>query len=73
MDFKSCKMLSDRTNYIAILHNGIVSFWFLGYRSTVLPATSDSGVMFFYKIIRDLESIDRLCINPIHRIGIIHK
>ena len=28
---------------------------------------------FVYKVIRDLESIDRLCINPIQRIGLIHK
>ena len=28
---------------------------------------------FVYKVIRDLESIDNLCINPIHRIGLIHK
>ena len=28
---------------------------------------------FVYKVIRDLESIDHLCINPIHRIGLIHK
>ena len=28
---------------------------------------------FVYKVIRDLESIDHLCINPIHRIGFIHK
>ena len=27
---------------------------------------------FVYKVIRDLESIDHLCINPIHRIGLIH-
>ena len=40
---------------------------------TVLPAKSDSDVMFVYKVIRDLESIDHLCINPIHRIGLIHK
>ena len=25
------------------------------------------------KVIRDLELIDHLCINPIHRIGLIHK
>ena len=25
---------------------------------------------FVYKVIRDLESIDHLCINPIHRIGV---
>ena len=28
---------------------------------------------FVYKVIRDIESIDHLCINPIHRIGFIHK
>ena len=28
---------------------------------------------FVYKTIRDLESIDHLCINPIRRIGLIHK
>ena len=28
---------------------------------------------FVYKVIRDLESTDYLCINPIHRIGLIHK
>ena len=28
---------------------------------------------FVYKIIRDLESINHLCINHIHRIGLIHK
>ena len=41
--------------------------------STVLPATSDSDVMFCLQVIRGLESIDLLCINPIHRIGLIHK
>ena len=28
---------------------------------------------FVYKVIRNLESIDHLCINPIRRIGLIHK
>ena len=28
---------------------------------------------FVYKVTSDLESIDHLCINPIHRIGLIHK
>ena len=39
----------------------------------VLPAKSDSDVMFVYKVSWDFESIDNLCINPIHRIGLIHK
>ena len=34
--------------------------WFL---CTVLPAKSDSDVVFFCLVIRDLESIDHLCIN----------
>ena len=41
--------------------------------SIVVPAKSDSDIMFVYKVIRDLESIDHLCINPIHRIGLLHK
>ena len=28
---------------------------------------------YVYKVTRDLVSIDHLCINPIHRIGLIHK
>ena len=41
--------------------------------ATVLPTKSDSDVIFVYKIINDLESIDHLCINPIRRIGLILK
>ena len=40
---------------------------------TVLPAKSDSDVMLCLQSYYDLESIDHLCINPIHRIGLIHK
>ena len=40
---------------------------------TVLPAKSDSDVMFVYKVIRDLISKDHLCINPIRWIGLIHN
>ena len=43
------------------------------HTGTVLPAKSDSDVMFVYKVLRDLQSIDQLCINPIRRIGLIHK
>ena len=41
--------------------------------TTVLSAKSDSDFMFVYKVIRDLYLIDHLCINPIRRIGLIHK
>ena len=41
--------------------------------TTVVPAKSDSDVMFCLQRIRDLGSIDHLCINPIHRIGLILK
>ena len=40
---------------------------------TVLPVKSDSESCFVYKVIRDLKLIDHLYINPIHRIGLIHK
>ena len=39
---------------------------------TALPAKSESDVMVCYKVIRALESIDHLSINPIRRIGLIH-
>ena len=39
---------------------------------TVLPAKSDSGVMLCLQSYQDLESIYQLCINSIHRIGLIH-
>ena len=41
--------------------------------SIVLPAKSDSGVMFCLQSYQDLELIDHLYINPIRRIGLIHK
>ena len=40
---------------------------------TVLPAQSDSDVMFCLQSYQDLELIDHLCINPIRRIRLIHK
>ena len=40
---------------------------------TVVPTKSDSDVMFYLQSYQDLESIDDLCINPIRRIGLIHK
>ena len=39
---------------------------------TVLPAKRDSDVMFCLQSYQDFESIDHFCINPIHRIGLIH-
>ena len=36
--------------------------------TTVLPAKSDSGVMFCLQNYQDLKLIDHLCINPIRRI-----
>ena len=41
--------------------------------STILPAKSDSDVMFCLQSYHGHKSIDHLCINPIHRIGLIHK
>ena len=41
--------------------------------TAVLPTKSERDVMFVYKAIQDLETIDHLCINPIRRLGFIHK
>ena len=41
--------------------------------TTILPAKSDSDVMFCLQNIRDLELMDHLCINPIRRIGLVLK
>ena len=41
--------------------------------TTVLQAKSDSYFMFCLQSYGDLESVDHLCINPILRIGLIHK
>ena len=41
--------------------------------TTVLPVKSDSDGMFCLQSYQDFESIDHLCINRIHRIGLIHK
>ena len=35
-------------------------------RITVMPVKSDSDVIFVYKVIRDLDRSQALCINPIH-------
>ena len=41
--------------------------------ASMLLSKSDSGVMFVYKAIRDILSIDHMCINRICRIRLIHK
>ena len=43
------------------------------HRHTVLQPRVTVMSCFVNKVIRDLESIDYLCINPIRRIGLIHK
>ena len=47
--------------------------WILVRTVTVLPANSDSEVMFYLRSYKELESIDHLYIDPIRRIGLIHK
>ena len=63
--------------------SGVMSFWVHVdekvliksriFLCTVLPAKRDSDVIFCLQRIRDLESLDHLCINAICRIGSIHK
>ena len=47
---------------------GIESIYLLSCQSRVTVTSC-----FVYKVIRDLESIDHLCINPIRRIGLKHN
>ena len=44
------------------------------FNSIYCPASQEwQWRLFVNKVITDLESIDHLCINPIRRIGLIHK
>ena len=63
------------TNYSPIYIANFDEYFLMVYflYTTVLPAKSDSDVMFVYKVFRDLESKNHLCINPIHRLGLMHK
>ena len=69
-------LFDSASNHLSLLKKGYknsTSLTFVQSISTVLLAKSDSEVMFCLQIYQDLESIDYLCINPIHRIGLIHK
>ena len=61
------------TNIYEPLQNALSNDCIKGHPRQVsinkLPAKSYSDFMFVYKVIRDLWSIDHLCINPIHRIN----
>ena len=54
--------------YIVVLLLRLNSTRVLSYQPRVTVTSC-----FLYKVIRDLFSIDYLCINPILRIGLIHK
>ena len=49
------------------------SVFYSKWLNTVLPARVTVTSCIVYKVIRDLESIYHVCINPIRRIGLIHK
>ena len=68
----ACWMFLKCPNIYGI-HMHAPPIWDNILNTTVVPARSDSDLKFVYKVIRDLESIDHLCINPIRRIGLIHK
>ena len=55
------------------IRNGVSSLKPSKQEHTVLLAKSDSESCFVYKVIRNLESMDHMRINPIRRIGLIHK
>ena len=54
--------------YIVFIYLERLSFNLLSCQPRVTVTTC-----FFYKVLRGLESIDHLCINPILWIGLIYK
>ena len=67
----------SRINTLTKLHKALCHFVFaLDNPATLLLSCQPRVTVtsyFVYKAIRDLESIDHLFINYIHRIGLIHK
>ena len=69
------EMWNLRFNNAFVLHKRQLSDIFSTFRWHVLSCRPRVTVTscFVYKVIKDLESMYHLCINPIHRIGLIHK
>ena len=68
-----CTVNSKMLQSLAIVPNQWVQRYLLCHLMlTVLPAKSDSYVMFCLHSYRDLKSTDHECINPIRRIGLMH-
>ena len=65
----SCEPESSLLNYMKF---HIFVWWLIELRSTVLFCQPRVTMTTCF-VIRDLESIDHLFINPIRRIGLIHK
>ena len=67
----------------SILYAHVVIFKYTCQKATVVPTKSDSDVMFCLQLLSktlacplnlsEREPIDHLCINPILRIGLMHK
>ena len=70
LNYNLCILVHSGSILVFKLKNklGIDNFW----PATLLPAKNDSDVMFCLQSYLGL-IIDRSCINPIRRIGIIHK
>ena len=65
---KICMTGSDIKACVPIFVHHILEFELLSCQPRVTVTSC-----FVYKVIRDLESVDHLCINPIRRIGLIQK
>ena len=68
--FPAIYIAIEEINMRSILKDNVIYY---DTSPTVLPAKSDSDVMFCLQCYQGLIAIDRLCINPILRIGLIHK
>ena len=66
----TCSILDQKTGHVRIKFASLIL-------RTILLLSCQPRVTvtscFVYKVIRDLQSIDHLCINPIRRKGLIQK
>ena len=67
VEFHSDNENVDRGFTATFLHIGMYDIQLLSCQPRVKVT-----LCFVYKVIRDLKSIDHLCIDPIRRIGLIH-
>ena len=70
--FNPVEFILDKKDHQFFFYYIWVSVYSISRSCTVLPSRVRVTSWFVYKVIRAVEWIDHLCINPIRRIGLIH-